>query len=148
VKDPNRTTFLYRDRLWQGADLVGLGVASFGHVQGIHLQNLDTWEAYAAAIQQEQLPLHRAYRPTGEERLIREFILQLKKGSIAPAYFQTTYGVDVRARFFDALASLQRDGYLAANTPEQVALTRAGLLRVDVLLRRFFLPAHTDIRYT
>jgi oxygen-independent coproporphyrinogen-3 oxidase len=28
VKDPSRTRFVYRDRLWQGADLVGLGVAS------------------------------------------------------------------------------------------------------------------------
>ena len=44
VKDPAKTTFVYRDRLWEGADLVGLGVASFGHVNGVHLQNLDTWE--------------------------------------------------------------------------------------------------------
>ena len=30
VKDASRTRFVYADRLWQGADLVGLGVASFG----------------------------------------------------------------------------------------------------------------------
>jgi len=30
VKDPGRTHFIYRDRLWQGADLAGLGVASSG----------------------------------------------------------------------------------------------------------------------
>jgi len=29
-----------------------------------------------------------------------------------------------------------------------VALTRDGLLRVDSLLPRFFLPEHTGIRYT
>ena len=28
VKDPGRTRFIYTDRLWQGADMVGLGVAS------------------------------------------------------------------------------------------------------------------------
>jgi oxygen-independent coproporphyrinogen-3 oxidase len=44
VRKPERTKFVYRDRLWQGADMVGLGVASFGHVNGVHLQNLDTWE--------------------------------------------------------------------------------------------------------
>ena len=43
VKDPSRTRFVYRDRLWQGADLAGLGVASFGHVNGVHMQNLDSW---------------------------------------------------------------------------------------------------------
>src|SRR5688572_896282 len=31
-KDPARSRFVYRDRLWQGADLAGLGVASFGHI--------------------------------------------------------------------------------------------------------------------
>ncbi|HEY6509676.1 MAG TPA: radical SAM protein, partial [Vicinamibacterales bacterium] len=45
VKDPSRTKFIYRDRLWQGADMVALGVASFGHVNGVHMQNVDTWEA-------------------------------------------------------------------------------------------------------
>jgi hypothetical protein len=29
-----------------------------------------------------------------------------------------------------------------------VALTREGLLRVDALLKRFFLPEHAGIRYT
>ena len=42
VRDPERTKFIYRDRLWQGADLAGLGVASFGHINGVHMQNLDT----------------------------------------------------------------------------------------------------------
>ena len=37
--------------------------------------------------------------PTDDERLIRELVLQLKRGSIRPAYFQEKYGVDVRRRF-------------------------------------------------
>ena len=148
VKDPARTRFVYRDRLWQGADLAGLGVASFGHVNGVHMQNLDSWSAYAEAIQAGRLPLNRAYRPTDEERLIRELVLQLKLGSIRPSYFREKYGVSVRDRFTGPLASLARDGYLAESTPETVRLSRDGLLRVDSLLPRFFLPAHTDIRYT
>jgi oxygen-independent coproporphyrinogen-3 oxidase len=148
VKDPAKTRFLYRDRLWQGADLVGLGVASFGHINRVHVQNLDTWETYSAAIEQGRLPLGRAYRPTDEERMIREFVLQLKRGSIRPAYFADKYGVDVLRRFRDAIASLGESGYLAAADQERVALTRDALLRVDVLLRRFFLPQHLGIRYT
>ncbi len=148
VKDPSRTRFVYRDRLWQGADLVGLGVASFGHVSGVHMQNLDTWEPYRRAIQAGDVPLARAYRPSADERLIRELVLQLKRGSIRPGYFQEKYGVDVRRRFAEALASLAADGYLAAADDERIALTRDALLRVDVLLHRFFLPEHTGIRYT
>ena len=148
VKDKATTKFLYRDRLWQGADLVGLGVASFGHVSGVHMQNVDTWEAYSAAIDRAEIPLSRAYRPTDEERMIREFILQLKLGSIRPAYFQQKYGVDVLERFAEPLASLSADGFLASATADAVSLTRAGLLRVDALLPRFFLPQHVGRRYT
>jgi oxygen-independent coproporphyrinogen-3 oxidase len=148
VKNPDTTRFVYRDRLWQGADLAGLGVASFGHINGVHVQNLDTWEGYSAAIEQGELPLGRAYRPTDEERMIREFVLQLKRGSVKPAYFAEKYGVDVRDRFRDPLDSLEADGYLAARTADRIAITRDGLLRVDVLLQRFFLPQHAGIRYT
>jgi coproporphyrinogen III oxidase-like Fe-S oxidoreductase len=148
VKDPTRTRFVYRDRLWQGADLVGLGVASFGHVNGVHMQNLDTWEAYSQSIHAGSLPLGRAYRPSPDERLIRELVLQLKRGSIRPAYFLEKYGVDVRQRFAEAFGSLRDDGYLDKAGDDVVALSRAGLLRADVLLRRFFLPEHAGIRYT
>jgi oxygen-independent coproporphyrinogen-3 oxidase len=148
VKDPARTTFVYRDRLWEGADLVGLGVASFGHVNGVHVQNLDKWDEYGAALDRGELPLGRAYRPTAEERMIRELVLQLKRGAIRPAYFRDKFGVDVRARFADVWRSLADDGYLAGNEPDRVALTREGLLRVDMLLGRFFLPQHVGVRYT
>jgi len=148
VKNPATTKFVYRDRLWQGADLVGLGVASFGHVNGVHMQNLDTWETYSSAIERDEIPLGRAYRPTVEERMIREFVLQLKRGTLAPDYFTRKYGVNVLDRFADGLGYLQSAGYLARADRDAVALTRDGLLRVDVLLPRFFLPQHTGIRYT
>jgi len=148
VKDPSRTTFVYRDRLWQGADMAGLGVASFGHINGVHMQNLDTWETYSAAIGRGEIPLGRAYRPTGEERMIRELVLQLKLGSVRPAYFKEKYGVDLLARFRDELASLANEGYVTEASKRIVALSRQGLLRVDTLLPRFFMPEHVGIRYT
>ena len=150
TKDPDQTKFIYRDRLWQGADLAGLGVASFGHVNGVHMQNHDSWGAYSTAIEDGRIPLHRAYRPTAEERLIREFALQLKLGSVRPSYFQDKYGVDVRSRFQEPLVTLREDGYLTAanGDDDRLRLTRDGLLRVDSLLPRFFLEKHTNIRYT
>jgi oxygen-independent coproporphyrinogen-3 oxidase len=148
VKDPAKTTFVYRDRLWEGADLVGLGVASFGHVNGVHVQNLDTWETYGAAVGAGRLPLARAYKPSLDERLIREFVLQLKRGSVRPVYFEEKYGARPLERFAPQLASLEAEGFIAELTPERIALTREGLMRVDTLLHRFFLPEHTGIRYT
>jgi oxygen-independent coproporphyrinogen-3 oxidase len=114
----------------------------------VHLQNLDTWETYLGALDRGELPLGRAYRPTPDERLIRETILQLKRGSIRPGYFQQKFGVDVRERFAAAWDSIKRDGWLAPGDADKIALTRDGLLRVDMLLQRFFLPEHVGVRYT
>jgi oxygen-independent coproporphyrinogen-3 oxidase len=148
VKRVGSTSFVYRDRLWQGADMVGLGVASFGHINGVHMQNLDTWETYSTAVRGGEIPLSRAYKPSGEERMIRELVLQLKLGSIRPAYFRDKYGVNILERFHDQFQSLGADGALEKATEEIVSLSRDGLLRVDVLLHRFFLPEHAGIRYT
>jgi oxygen-independent coproporphyrinogen-3 oxidase len=148
VRDPTRKRFVYTDRLWQGADMAGLGVASFGHINGVHLQNQDTWETYSAAIERGEIPLNRAYRPTHEERLIRELVLQLKFGSVRPGYFTDKYGVNILQRFAPQLASLEAEGDLKEAGEAIVSLTRQGLLRVDALLPRFFLPQHSGIRYT
>ena len=148
VKNPEQTKFVYRDRLWEGADLVGLGVASFGHVNGVHMQNLDRWETYSDAVQAGDLPLGRGYRPNAEERMIREFVLQLKRGSIRPDYFQAKYGVDVLKRFRRQLNEVAAQGFLAERNTDRVALTRDGLMRVDMLLHGFFLPQHSGVRYT
>ena len=39
VKDKSKVNFSYRDNLWRGSDLLATGVASFGHVSGVHYQN-------------------------------------------------------------------------------------------------------------
>ncbi|MEI7929617.1 MAG: radical SAM protein, partial [Verrucomicrobiales bacterium] len=60
VKNPQRTKFIYRDSLWGGADLLGLGVASFSHAKGVHYQNLTEIDDYDAAISAERMPIKRA----------------------------------------------------------------------------------------
>jgi len=147
VKPGPHAGFVYRDALWHGADMVGTGVASFAQVGGIHFQNLDQWDDYLGAIAADELPIARALPTTPHQRLIRELILQLKLGAIAPGYFAEKFGVDVRQEFADAWRSLARDG-MAEVSGETVRLTRAGLLRVDGLLPRFFEPEHRNIRYT
>src|SRR5688500_17030306 len=78
VKPERHAGFVYRDSLWHGADLIGTGVASFGHFQGVHYQNLDTWETYIAALNAGEPPINRALPVNNHQRLIREMALQLK----------------------------------------------------------------------
>jgi oxygen-independent coproporphyrinogen-3 oxidase len=138
--------FLYRDCLWHGADLLGLGVASFSHLGGVHAQNQHDFEPYVQAIERGELPVLRALALTEEERLRREFVLQLKLGAVQPARFLAKFGVDVRQLLRAPLDRLAAAGYLT-DTATSIALTRPGLLRVDRLLPEFFLPDHRGVRY-
>jgi oxygen-independent coproporphyrinogen-3 oxidase len=146
VRDPKKTRFIYRDSLWQGADLIGLGVASFSHVGGTHFQNEHDFEPYVARLREGRLPLHRALTPTADERLIREVVLQFKLGRISRAYFQHKFGVDILARFAEPVARLKSQGALTLDG-DWLRLSRDGLLEVDKLVHEFFLPEHRTARY-
>lgn len=147
LKD-KKAPFVYRDCLWRGADLLGTGVASFGHVAGVHMQNVDQWEDYLRLLLQERrLPLNRAYRLPDDEALIREMILQMKTGLLAAPYFRGKFGVDILERFGSVWRSLEQEG-LIESAKDGIRLTRIGLFQVDRLLPRFFKPEHRSTRYT
>jgi oxygen-independent coproporphyrinogen-3 oxidase len=146
VKDPEATKFVYRDRLWTGADMVSLGVASFGHLGGIHYQNLIHIDDYIKKIEEGGVPVRRALLTTEEERFLRELILQFKLGRVNLGYFRDKFGEKVEKRFSEILADLEQLGDISREGDELV-LTREALLRVDSMLHRFFLPKHRDSRY-
>ena len=139
VRDPARVHFRYRDMLWEGADLVALGVASFGHLSGVHYQNEPHWDPYLDAVESGRLPIQRGLKPSPRERLIRELVLGLKKGTVDTQRLAATYGIDPLVEWQDAWQHLADAGWLAARGPLPV-LTREGLLRVDSLLPVFFEP--------
>jgi oxygen-independent coproporphyrinogen-3 oxidase len=147
VKDRRRTKFVYRDSLWHGADMFGTGVASFGHANGVHIQNGDEWETYIATLEQGELPLGRALPVQPRELLIRELILQLKTGWVEASYFRDKFGAAILKDFGAAFGRLAEAGELTIE-PNGVEMTRQGLLHVDRLLPEFFEARHRTSRYT
>ncbi len=148
VKDPGKVNFSYRDNLWQGSDLLATGIASFGHVSGVHYQNLPEWEQYLRPLLEEKrLPLGRAMRPTPHQALVREMILQLKRGYLDADYFRRKFAAEILTEWPDAWKQYADEGWLTL-AGDQVQLTRQGLLRVDSLLPAFFEPEHQGVRYT
>jgi len=147
VKDKARTKFVYREALWRGADMFGTGVASFGHVNGVHIQNLDTWEAYVEKLDKGELPLGRAFPTTKRDRLIREVVLILKTGRLEVEYFRKKYGIDVRYEFRAAFDKLRDEGWLNADS-DTITTTRDGLMQIDRHLPAFFDPQYISSRYT
>jgi oxygen-independent coproporphyrinogen-3 oxidase len=147
VRETNEETrFIYRDALWTGADLLALGVASFSHVGGTHFQNHRGIEPYRSSLANGELPIARALAMEAEERLVREFVLQLKLGRLEASRFEERFGVDVLDRFREPLAGLAGRGMLAVKDGA-IVLTRTGLLQVDTLLHEFFLEKHRDAPY-
>ena len=147
VKDPAKVRFLYREGLFSGADILSIGVASFGYLNGVHYQNHHDFAPYVERVQRGELPIHRALTPTADERLVREFILQLKLGSVSRAQFQRKFGIDPAVRFSEPIQRLKDWGFLTQDT-DQYIINRAGLLPIDKLLHEFFLPEHRGARYT
>lgn len=148
IKDPSKVSFSYRDNLWQGSDLLATGIASFGHASGVHYQNLPEWDDYVGSLLDHgRLPLGRAYTPTPLQHLIREMILQLKKGYLDRAYFMNKFQIDIVDHWQAEWNQHVEDGFLTIDE-DHIRLTQDGLLRVDALLPAFFEEQFSGVRYT
>ncbi|MDP7273969.1 MAG: coproporphyrinogen-III oxidase family protein [Planctomycetaceae bacterium] len=147
VRNPQTDRFIYRDNLFRGSDVLALGVSSFGHFQGVHYQNLDAIEDYQTVVQSGALPINRALRPTPLQRLIREFVLQLKEGVVQVNELDSKFDVQILEQFATPLSNQQQAGFLETDA-DTVRLTRKGLLQADSLLPEYFEKQFRQVRYT
>jgi oxygen-independent coproporphyrinogen-3 oxidase len=138
--------FIYRDALWHGGDMIGIGVSSFSHFGGVNFQNAHNFEEYVRILNEDRLPLLRAVSLTPKQRLIREMVLQLKTGVLDTGYFQKKFGVDVWEEFLPVYENLAADQLLGRENGT-IQLTRRGLLEVDGFLPEFFEPELRTVRY-
>jgi len=138
--------FIYRDALWHGGDMIGIGVSSFSHFGGVNFQNAHNFEEYVRILNEDRLPLLRAVSLTAKQRLIREMVLQLKTGWLDTGYFQKKFGVDVWKEFQPVYEDLQNKSLLHRDNGT-ISLTRDGLLKVDHFLLDFFEPELRSVRY-
>ena len=139
VRDPARVHFRYRDMLWEGSDLAAIGVASFGHIGGVHYQNAPHQEDYLRAVEAGRLPVARGLAATPRELLIRQLVLGLKRGRLDTPRLARRFGVDPLVAWAPQWQALAEAGYIESLGPP-VVLSRRGLLQVDALLPRFFEP--------
>ena len=138
--------FIYRDALWHGGDMIGIGVSSFSHFGGVNFQNAHNFEEYVRILNDDRLPLLRAVSLTPQQRLIREMVLQLKTGALDTGYFSKKFGIDVWNEFRPVYEELEEKSLLRRQNGN-IALTRQGLLQVDHFLVDFFEPELRTVRY-
>jgi len=138
--------FIYRDALWHGGDMIGIGVSSFSHFGGVNFQNAHNFEEYVRILNEDRLPLLRAVSLTAKQRLIREMVLQLKTGALDTGYFSKKFGVDVWNEFRPVYERLEEKSLLERQNGD-IVLTRRGHLEVDSFLPDFFEPELRTVRY-
>lgn len=147
VKDPSKVNFSYRDNLFGGSDLIATGVASFGHLSGVHYQNNAEWAGYLESLEEGRLPLFRGLKPTRHQLLIREMILLLKRGYLDADYFRHKFDAEILDEWSDIWQEYVEEGLLTIDG-DRIELTRKGLLVADGLLHAFFEPEFRGVRYT
>lgn len=148
VRDPKRWRFAYTaGHFWRGEDLLALGETAFGHIQGVHYQNVHTFEAYTQRLAAGRLPVLRALELSEEEKFRRETVLQFKSGRLDARYFREKFGRELAVEFARPFGELLQRGYLTRGGDE-FRLTREALLQVDWLLPALYLPQHANLRYT
>ena len=140
--------FVYRDALWHGSDMLGTGIASFGHMKGVHIQNVTSWHDYLTSLDEGRLPLGRAFPISDRERLTRELILQMKLGRLSFGYFREKFGVDPFENWKDVWQELKDREMIDSVSSEGVELSSKGLLQVDTLLPSFYDQTYQNARYT
>ncbi len=147
VRDPERHRFLYQEEQYRGADLLGLGAGSFSYLGGAHQQNRATLDGYLEDLDARRLPLGRAHALSDEERLVREFVLQLKLARVDLGALAAKFGRDPLGPFGASLEPFREAGWLEV-AADAVTLTRAGRVRVDRMLPALYLPRHRGARYS
>lgn len=151
VRDPNKFKFVYRDALWSGSDMLAIGVSSFGYLTapdggGMHVQNQHDIVPYVSSVTGGESPMFRALPIDREEAMIREWVLQLKIGSINRQPFIEKFGVDPFQKWADILKGYVDEGLISIDG-DVLTVPRQTLLRIDMLLYAFFKPEHRGVRY-
>ena len=97
-------------------------------------------------INDDDLPVDRAYALAKYDQIVREFVLQLKLGELDLEYFQRKFDVNARRLFAEPLQQMAAHGRLQFDG-HQIKLSTSGLVQIDRLIPAFYPLAHQRVGY-
>jgi len=123
-----------------GTDIYAFGMSSISQAEGFYWQNHKDLPDYYQAIDAGQLPFHRGYVMTPEDRLRRVTIMRLMCDlGLDYAAMSQRLVIDFKAHFgaeIDSLDDMEADGLLV-KTPEGLLVTDLGRLLIRNIAMRF-----------
>lgn len=138
IRDP-KFFHQYQDHNWRRSDqtaLLGIGPSAYSYVDGWQYYNVNDTGRYQAAVREGKFPIWRGEHLEGDEPLRRTIMLGIKMG-IDRAVFESTYGVDVVAKFEAEWERLSSLGLVDINR-DMISLTYAGKLFADEVGQQFY----------
>lgn len=119
-------------------DMLSFGASSIGYAQDTYVQNLKELPAYYAALDANQLPIHRGKTLSDEDHLRKWVIHTLMCDfELDKHVFYQQFNTEFDFHFKDvALESLEKDG-LIINSAEKIVVTELGELFVRVVAMAF-----------
>jgi oxygen-independent coproporphyrinogen-3 oxidase len=123
-----------------GADIYAFGMSSISQAENIYWQNHKDLPDYYRSLDENQLPLHRGYLMTAEDKIRRTTIMRLMCDlGLHYQTISTLLGINFQEHFAPEIASLddmEADGLLL-KTPEELIVTDLGRLLIRNIAMRF-----------
>ena len=128
---------LHNAKYWTGAPYLGLGPAAHGYRAGERLANPPRFHGYLRALESGTLPVVVQEPFVPERRLEEALFLGLRRvEGVDLEALARRYGIPVRDRYREALASLVADG-LCRQQQTRLTLTPTGQLQANEVSLRF-----------
>lgn len=112
-------------------DMIALGMSGISQSSRIYYQNEKDLNEYYGLLDEDRLPVKKAYTLTNEDKIRRKIIMQIMcKGEINYEPFLAETGVDIPAKYaaeLEHLSGFERDGLLI-QTPNGFHITETGRL--------------------
>ncbi len=121
-------------------EMLGFGVTAIGCARHTYVQNIKDLPSYYAALDIDQLPVHRGKVSTDED-ILRKWVIHTLMATfeLDKKEFEKRYGEPFDTHFadiLDKLSQLEVEG-LVLNTPDKIVATELGELLIRVVATTF-----------
>lgn len=119
-------------------DLIGLGISAIGKVGNSYSQNFKELSEYYARLNANQLPIHRGYQLTEDDRIRRDVIVSLMcHGYVQYRDIEKAYGIIFHDYFASSLLKLEeplRDGLIEIGSQQLRLLPQGQLMMRNIAM--------------
>ncbi|UII27569.1 hypothetical protein LVD15_03845 [Fulvivirga maritima] len=129
TKDGSQSKYI--EYTWRGEDMIAYGVSSFGKIDNVNYQNLNTTFLYYQRLKNKEMPIFRSYSLSAKDLIVKELLLCASRlFSYKKDEFIEKFGFDYFDLIPELITELISQAYIEDRYDELV-LTKKGILYGD-----------------